>query len=186
MNLDNNELYTVPQLRLIGTSQLRPDDDRGTSLNTARSSQTPTNGGRSAISGGQGASNRKPSRSREAPEQHRNGRNSGSELNLPVEEKMPAPEERIEGEWCADGGSGEMCEEGEGGGRRETAGLAETERPVSVSRFPPTMAPFPQLLTLSLANNLVRHIIHYSLGNIWLCYVPFPFCSVNSFCEPNV
>ncbi|CAI8026257.1 X-ray radiation resistance-associated protein 1 [Geodia barretti] len=154
LNLDNNELYTVPQLRLIGTSQLRPDDDRGTSLNTARSSQTPTNGGRSAISGGQGASNRKPSRSREAPEQHRNGRNSGSELNLPVEEKMPAPEERIEGEWCADGGSSEMCEEGEGGGRRETAGLAETERPVSVSRLPPTMAPFPQLLTLSLANNL--------------------------------
>jgi hypothetical protein len=187
LNLDNNELYTVPQLRLIGTSRLRPDDDRGTSLNTARSSQTPTNGGRSAMSGGQGTSNRKPSGSREATEQHRNEGISGSEPNLPVEEKMPALEERSEGEWRADDGSGEMCEEGEGGGRREMAGLAETGRPVSVSRLPPSMAPFPQLLTLSLANNLVRQVIHYSLGNVWLwqsVMYTVPFCSVNSFCEP--
>ena len=136
------------------------------------------------MSGGQGTSNRKPSGSREASEQHRNG---GSEPNLPVEEKMPALEERSEGEWRADDGSGEMCEEGEGGGRRETAGLAETGRPVSVSRLPPSMAPFPQLLTLSLANNLVRQVIHYSLGNVWLwqsVMYTVPFCSVNSYCEP--
>lgn len=33
--------------------------------------------------------------------------------------------------------------------------LREEQTPVSVTRLPPSMAPFPQLHTLSLANNLV-------------------------------
>ena len=150
MNLDNNELYSVPQLRLIGTSRLRPDNERGTPIIATRSSTTP--GGRSAISGARGASNRKLSG--EISEQQQ-GKSGDNEL---VEEKVPATEER-----CGDGGSGEVCEDGGGGeGRRESVGLqVETERPASVSRLPPSMAPFPRLLTLSLANNLVSQLTCY-------------------------
>ena len=54
-----------------------------------------------------------------------------------------------DGDRCAGGGNGDSGEcEG-----RETG--VPTETPVSVTGLSPSMAPFPQLHTLSLANNLV-------------------------------
>lgn len=97
-------------------------------------------------------------------EQKGDGSVSESGPHQSVAEKTQVTGERSgEGGRCAsgeNGGGGEGCEVGEVGGeegRSETAGVAETERSVSVSRLPPSMAPFPCLLTLSLAKNLVSH-----------------------------
>lgn len=114
---------------------------------------------------GQGSSDRKNSGIRvTTTEEKGDGSVSESEPHQSVAEKTPVTGERSgEGKKCAsgeNGGGGEGCGVGEVGGeegRSETAGVAETERPVSVSRLPPSMAPFPCLLTLSLANNLVSH-----------------------------
>lgn len=67
-----------------------------------------------------------------------------------------SPEKRDEEEKGEDGASvgGRRDEAREKEGEQST--LPQADTPASVSQLPPSMAPFPHLQTLSLANNLVN------------------------------
>ena len=157
VNLDNNELYSVPQLRLIGNSRLRSTNERGSSSHT-RTSATPRPGQRSTESRGQGSSGGKDVKSFEETFDCERGNERATDsattrtVTLVSEGGSGCEGEKSasgDGDRCAGGGNGDSGEcEG-----RETGGPTET--PVSVTGLPPSMAPFPQLHTLSLANNLV-------------------------------
>ena len=151
MNLDNNELYTVPQLRLIGTSRLRPEDDRHSENSLAQrpSSSSNTESRAGSLS--------------EAKYQSVEMSDHQGDVGAVTENKpdMMSEETKCEAECVGDASdSGEVGAYGDVKKEEATAveerrGTAETERTVSVTGLPPSMAPFPCLHTLSLANNLV-------------------------------
>ena len=173
VNLDNNELCSVPQLRLIGTSRLRSTNERGSSSHT-RTSATPRPGQRSTESRGQGSSGGKDVKSFEETFERGNERATDSAttrtVTLVTEERSSEGGSGCEGEKSASGDGDRCAGECEG---RETG--VPTETPVSVTGLSPSMAPFPQLHTLSLANNLVSRSLspHTSRHPHWhseCCY----------------
>ena len=174
VNLDNNELYTVPQLRLVGTSPLKSSADcRGTPVPHARQSFTP----RPYTCRTTPRKSQTPSAGREGNEL----RESNKEMNLEAEKRSALPPERKQVQLVESRDIEERerdCERRrdseekrrEADGDKMTGEVAEKaersrlpelrEMPASVSSLPPSMAPFPHLHTLSLANNLVSENLH--------------------------